>query len=85
MMLLVLNFTACREANTNIPVPQQVETTELIRTLQSWDGVELPDYFEGRPELVAVKYVLPLTEGLVPCCPASRDNRIKKQNDEKNI
>ena len=36
-----------------------VKTEELIRTSQSWDGVELPNYFEGRPELVAVKYVFP--------------------------
>ena len=34
---------------------QQVTSEELIRTSQSWDGVELPDYFQGRPELVAVK------------------------------
>ena len=39
--------------------PQEVVSTELIRTSQSWDGVELPDYFKGRPELVAVKYVFP--------------------------
>ena len=38
---------------------QQVQSTELIRTSQSWDGVELPDYLQGRPELVAVKYVFP--------------------------
>lgn len=38
---------------------QQVQSTELIRTTQSWDGVELPDYLKGRPELVAVKYVFP--------------------------
>ena len=44
--------------------PQQVETTELIRTSQSWDGVELPDYFQGRPELVAVKYVFPAGQKL---------------------
>ena len=37
----------------------QVQSTELIRTSQSWDGVELPDYLKGRPELVAVKYVFP--------------------------
>ena len=45
-------------------VPTKVESTELIRTSQSWDGVELPDYFEGRPELVAVKYVFPAGEKL---------------------
>ena len=38
---------------------KQVETTELFRTSQSWDGAELPDYPQGRPELVAVKYVIP--------------------------
>ena len=43
---------------------QQVQTAELIRTSQSWDGVELPDYFQGRPELVAVKYVFPAGQKL---------------------
>ena len=43
---------------------QKVESTELIRTSQSWDGVDLPDYFEGRPELVAVKYVFPVGQKL---------------------
>lgn len=38
---------------------EQVETTELIRTSQSWDGAELPDYFQGRPEIVAIKYEIP--------------------------
>jgi len=36
-----------------------VKSEELIRTSQSWDGVELPDYLQGRPELVAVKYEFP--------------------------
>ena len=38
---------------------KEVRSTELIRTSQSWDGVELPDYLEGRPEIVAVKYEIP--------------------------
>ena len=38
---------------------KQVETTELFRTSRSWDGAELPDYPQGRPELVAVKYEIP--------------------------
>ena len=33
---------SCKEANTNYPVSTKVESTELIRTSQSWDGVELP-------------------------------------------
>jgi len=53
-------FTSCNEAQAQEePAEQQVVSTELIRTSQSWDGVELPDYLQGRPELVAVKYVFP--------------------------
>ena len=43
---------------------QAVQSTELIRTSQSWDGVELPDYLQGRPELVAVKYEIPAGQKL---------------------
>ena len=42
----------------------QVETTELIRTTQSWDGAQLPDYLQGRPELVVRKYVFPAGQKL---------------------
>jgi len=41
-----------------------VNTTELVRTSQSWDGAELPDYMTGRPEVVAVKYEIPAGEKL---------------------
>ncbi len=37
----------------------EVRTTELLRTSQSWDGAELPDYPAGRPELVAIQYHFP--------------------------
>ena len=61
----VLN--SCKEAHAKednpAPAPKVV-STELIRTSQSWDGVELPDYFQGRPELVAVKYVFPAGQKL---------------------
>ena len=43
---------------------KKVVSAELIRTSQSWDGVELPDYLQGRPELVAVKYVFPAGQKL---------------------
>ena len=53
-------LTSCEKAHAQDDNPvQQVSSEELIRTSQSWDGVELPDYFQGRPELVAVKYVFP--------------------------
>ena len=53
-------MTGCKKANAQEDNPvQTVKSEELIRTSQSWDGVELPDYLQGRPELVAVKYVFP--------------------------
>ena len=57
-MLAAIFICHAQEDN---PAPQVV-STELIRTSQSWDGVELPDYFEWRPELVAVKYVFPAVQ-----------------------
>ena len=57
------SFTGCKEANADNPAAK-VETTELIRTSQSWDGAELPDYPQGRPELVAMKYVFPAGQKL---------------------
>ena len=59
----VLN--SCKEARTQEDnSAKEVQHTELIRTNQSWDGVELPDYLQGRPELVAVKYVFPVGKKL---------------------
>ena len=38
------SLTSCEKANAQEDNPvQQVVSTELIRTSQSWDGVELPD------------------------------------------
>ncbi len=74
-LAVTATFTGCKKAQTEKPMVEetlvaaedtvkQVVSTELIRTSQSWDGVELPDYFEGRPELVAVKYVFPAGQKL---------------------
>ena len=43
---------------------KEVRTTELVRTSQSWDGVELPDYLQGRPEIVGMKYEIPAGQKL---------------------
>jgi len=48
-----------QQNSKNKPAASKVETTELFRTSQSWDGVVLPDYLQGQPELVAMKYVFP--------------------------
>ena len=41
-----------------------VQTTELVRTSQSWDGVDLPDYLVGKPEIVGIKYEIPAGQKL---------------------
>ena len=56
--------TGCKKASAEDNPVATVQSTELIRTSQSWDGVELPDYLQGRPELVAVKYVFPAGQKL---------------------
>ena len=57
-------LVSCKNAYTEKVTPTKVENKELIRTSQSWDGVELPDYLQGRPELVAVKYIFPAGQKL---------------------
>ena len=58
-------MTACKEAKVKEENPASgVKSVELIRTSQSWDGVELPDYLQGRPELVVVKYEFPAGQKL---------------------
>ena len=57
-------FSSFEKANANNDETPKVKSVELIRTSQSWDGVGLPDYLQGRPELVAVKYVFPAGQKL---------------------
>ena len=38
---------------------KEVMTVELARTSQSWDGVQLPDYPVGKPQLIVKRYVFP--------------------------
>ena len=57
-------LTACKKSSVNANPVAAVQSSELIRTSQSWDGVELPDYLQGRPELVAVKYEFPAGQKL---------------------
>lgn len=56
---LMLAAASCHRSVVENNLAAQVEAQELIRSSQSWDGVELPDYLEGRPELVAMRYVFP--------------------------
>lgn len=56
-------FTSCKSAKAE-ESPAKVESIELLRTDQSWNGESLPDYPQGKPELVAVKYIIPPGEKL---------------------
>ena len=56
LLICVISIVGCG----NIDDTQgEVKSTELLRTSQSWNEVELPDYPQGRPELVAVKFIIP--------------------------
>ena len=57
-------MTGCKTTKALSDSSKSVKSVELIRTSQSWDGVELPDYLKGRPELVAVKYEFPAGQKL---------------------
>ena len=62
---VTVGMIAGKEANAQNENPASAVTNvELIRTSKSWDGVELPDYLQGRPELVAVKYEFPAGQKL---------------------
>ena len=63
-LITICSMSMLTSCKTKTAAVSQVESKELIRTSQSWDGVELPDYFKGRPELVAVKYVFPAGQKL---------------------
>ena len=56
-------LSSCTKTDNQNDVTE-VTRTELLRTSQSWDGVELPNYPQGTPEIVAVKYVIPAGQKL---------------------
>ena len=64
LLLLAGMTVSCRGAKDKQAAEPQVQITELLRTSQSWDGAELPDYPEGQPELICVRYVFPAGQKL---------------------
>lgn len=40
---------SCNKKNNDETAVTEVKSTELLRTSQSWNGEELPDYPQGRP------------------------------------
>jgi len=47
----------CRRKEIN---SMTIKTTELIRTSQSWDGAQLPDFPQGQPELRVIRLDFPI-------------------------
>lgn len=56
LTLLICLFSFCSKANEETA---KAESVELLKTSQSWDGADLPDYLEGKPELRVLKVVIP--------------------------
>ena len=60
LAIITMMFVGCRKSDEQVVnTASEIKTEELIRTSQSWDGADLPYYFQGRPELVAVHYEIP--------------------------
>ena len=38
----------------------EIKTKELIRTSQTWDGTDLPDFPQGKPELTVLRMTFPI-------------------------
>ena len=58
ILCCTIAINSCNNANSGSTV-KSVESIELLRTDKSWNGEALPDYLQGKPELVAVKYTIP--------------------------
>ena len=56
LILCAISIIGCSSVDD---ADSEVQSIELLRTSQSWNGDDLPDYPQGRPELVAVKYIIP--------------------------
>ena len=41
-------------------INNEIKTIELTRTSQSWDGVQLPDFPVGKPELTVLRMTFPI-------------------------
>lgn len=52
-------LSSCTKANAEEDEGAKVKSVELLKTSQSWDGAELPDYLQGKPELRVLKVVVP--------------------------
>lgn len=64
LLVTAILILAGAKANKKPAPVATVKPVELIRTDRSWDGAELPDYPQGRPELAAVRIEFPAGQKL---------------------
>ena len=55
LILLSIVFS-CSNPRTEL---KEVQVQKLLQTTKSWDGTELPEYPEGKPEISIVKVSIP--------------------------
>ena len=55
-VLLLTNQTLAQDVNVDVGA---VEVEVLAKTSLSWDGMALPDYKEGEPEITILKITIP--------------------------
>lgn len=53
-----VSLASCAD-HANAEETSKTESVELLKTSQSWDGVDLPDYLTGKPEVRVLKVTLP--------------------------
>ncbi|MBP3552860.1 MAG: cupin domain-containing protein, partial [Bacteroidaceae bacterium] len=51
LILCAISIIGCSNVDD---ADTEVQSIELLRTSQSWNEMDLPDYPQGKPELVAV-------------------------------
>ena len=51
-------------ASTAVAAEPQVEVMQLLKTTQSWDGVQYRKYPEGQPEVSVLRYKIPAHSSL---------------------
>ncbi len=51
--------SSCTQASADNGDVSKIKSVELLRSSQSWDGVQLPAYPEGTPELRVLKVTVP--------------------------
>ena len=64
LMASLFLLAGALHASTAVAAEPQVEVTQLLKTTQSWDGVQYRKYPEGQPEVSVLRYKIPAHSSL---------------------